>query len=274
MSAARATRRRRRNRPLIPRVTSDPCAWMLRLAWSRRGGPEGGTRKTSTRLRPDRNDSGGANAEKRSCPSHGNDRETVTTRPLTASARSWRPGPAPEIRPLSCAGSSPAQIDVGELGGRVERRRRPVAVGGAERAHRPADELLVRSDGVEAGAAAARAEEADLARQRGAHATLELGGVEAHRLPRAREHVDRGPPGRRRVLGRAAVDAPRQLDAQLVGDRGQDVDRLHGRVETRPLRCPGALTKSGTGAMSSTFSGVTERPGRPGRRGRTRRGRP
>ena len=74
---------------------------------SRRGGPEGGTRKTSTMLRPARNASGGANAEKRSSPSHGKERETVATRPLTASARSCRPGPAPEIRPVSCAGSSP-----------------------------------------------------------------------------------------------------------------------------------------------------------------------
>ena len=42
---------------------------------------------------------GGAIAAKRSAPSQANDCATAATRPLTATARSCGPGPAPEIRP-------------------------------------------------------------------------------------------------------------------------------------------------------------------------------
>ena len=85
----------------------------------------------------------------------------------------------------------------------------------------------MRSDGIEARTAAGRAEIAHLARKRRSHPALELVGSEPQRRSRSRQHVDRGTSSWLRAVGRAPVHAPRQRDAQLVGDRGQDVDRLH-----------------------------------------------
>ena len=92
-------------------------------------------------------------------------------------------GPGAGDPPGEQRGQLAAQVDVGELGRRVERRRRARAVDGGERAHRPPDEVLALADGVEAGTGGARAELGDLARHRGAHARLELGGVDAQLRP-------------------------------------------------------------------------------------------
>ena len=154
----------------------------------------------------------GRSAEKRSWPSHGNERETVATRPLTANARSWRPGPAPEIRPVSCAGSSPCRSTSASSEAASIAADAPPPSAAPQRAHRPAEQLAVRPDGIEAGTVAARAEEARPCAPRAARMRRSRSAASTRSGSQARVSMSTaGRPAGAGPVGRAAVHPPRQV---------------------------------------------------------------